>query len=83
VEEISKERKLAATTIYSHIAKLYADGEHIDLMQFISTSDLEAVKKAKSALGDPETLKAYYEHFEESMDYWTIRMALTVLEKET
>ncbi len=83
VEEISKERKLAATTIYSHIAKLYADGEHIDLMQFISTSDLEVVKKAKSALGDPETLKAYYEHFEESMDYWTIRMALTVLEKET
>lgn len=83
VEEISKERKLAPTTIYSHIAKLYADGQHIDLMQFISKSDLEAVEKAKSELDDPETLKAYYEHLEESIDYWTIRMALTVLEKET
>ncbi len=83
VEEISKERKLAPTTIYSHIAKLYADGENIDLMQFISKSDLEAVKKAKSELEDPEALKTYYEHFEESIDYWTIRMALTVLEKET
>ncbi len=82
VEEISKERNLATTTIYSHIAKLYADGEHIDLMQFISRSDLEAVKKAKSELEEPETLKVYYEHFEESIDYWTIRMALTVLEKE-
>ncbi|MGM1054490.1 MAG: DNA helicase RecQ [Bacteroidota bacterium] len=83
VEEISKERKLAPTTIYSHITKLYADGEDIDLMQFISKSDLEAVKKAKTELEDPEALKTYYEHFEESIDYWTIRMALTVLEKET
>ncbi|MFN4764015.1 DNA helicase RecQ [Gillisia sp. Q332] len=82
VEDISEERNLAPTTIYSHIAKLYTDGEDIDLMQFISKSDLEAVKKAKSELEDPETLKTYYEHFEESIDYWTIRMALTVLEKE-
>ena len=82
VEEISKDRKLAPTTIYSHIAKLYADGEQIDLMQFISKSDLEAVRKAKSELENPETLKVYYEHFEESIDYWTIRIALTVLEKE-
>lgn len=82
VEEIALERKLAPTTIYSHIAKLYADGEDIDLLQFINQSDLEAVKKAKTELDNPGALKTYYEHFEEALDYWTIRIALTILEKE-
>lgn len=82
VEEISRERKLAATTIYSHIAKLHADGEDIDLMQFITESDLDAVRKAKIELENPGALKPYYEHFEEAMNYWTIRIALTLLEKE-
>ena len=83
VEEISKERKLAPTTVYSHIAKLYTDGENIDIMRFISKADLEAVSNAKSELDGSHSLKAYYEHFEESIDYWTIRLALTVLEKDT
>ena len=82
VEEISEKRGLSTTTIYSHLAKLYDSGEKIDLHQFVTAADLEAVKKAKETLDSPTTLKPYYEHFQEAIDYWTIRLALTILEKE-
>ncbi|WP_372917603.1 DNA helicase RecQ [Salegentibacter sp.] len=82
VEEISKRRELAITTIYSHLAKLYTNGEEIDMSRFVDKNDIETVRKAREELGSPETLKPYYEHFEESLDYWTIRCALAVLDKE-
>lgn len=82
VEEIAKKRNLALTTVFSHLAKLYETGENIDLHRFVSKKELNAVEKAKSELEGPGTLKAYYEHFEESIDYWTIRLALTILENE-
>ncbi|MCM5663551.1 DNA helicase RecQ [Galbibacter mesophilus] len=79
VEEIAKTRKLSATTIYSHISKLYQDGKDIDLMQFVDADDLKAVKEARKMLDNPDQLKPYYEHFEEAIDYWTIRLCLTLL----
>ncbi|HEY9183984.1 MAG TPA: DNA helicase RecQ [Salegentibacter sp.] len=82
VEDISKKRELAITTIYSHLAKLYTTGEDIDMSRFVNKDELESVRKAKEELGSPDTLKPYYEHFEEGLDYWTIRCALAVLEKE-
>lgn len=82
VEEISKKRELAITTIYSHLAKLYTNGENIDMSRFVDKNDIESVRKARETLDNPESLKPYYEHFEESLDYWTIRCALAVLDKE-
>ena len=82
IEEIAKERKLATTTIFSHLSKLYSSGEAVDLRKFISEADLEAMKKAKKVLEDPQGLKPYFEHFEQAMDYGTIRVVLTILEKE-
>lgn len=82
VGEISEKRKLAPATIYSHLARLYETGEDIDLHQFVSKSDLEAVKKAQEELDNPATLKSYHEHFQESIDYGTIRLALTILDRE-
>ncbi len=82
VEEISRKRELAITTIYSHLAKLYTNGEDIDMSRFVDQNDIISVKKARELLNNPETLKTYYEHFEESLDYWTIKCALAVLDKE-
>ncbi len=82
IEEISQKRGLAATTIFSHLTKLFEAGEDIDLQQYISKTDLEAVKKGKKELDNPSSLKTYFEHFQESMDYNTIRLALTILGKE-
>ncbi|WP_028375300.1 DNA helicase RecQ [Leeuwenhoekiella sp. MAR_2009_132] len=80
IEEISKKRDLKDTTIYSHIAKLALDGEPIDLFQFVSNTEVEQIKKAKIALENPETLKAYYEYFEEKIEYYKIRLGLSILE---
>lgn len=82
IEEISEKRKLAITTVYSHLATLYEKGEDVDLHRFVSKNDLSSVEKAKKELNDPPTLKAYFEHFQEAIDYQTIRLALTILEKE-
>mgnify|MGYP002795036630 CR=1 FL=1 len=75
-------RKLAPSTIYSHLVKLYEEGEKIDLLQLISKADVDAVRKAKAEIEDPKGLKTYYEYFDEALDYWTIKFALTILDKE-
>ncbi|QLE02513.1 DNA helicase RecQ [Galbibacter sp. BG1] len=80
IEEMAKKRKLSSTTIYSHLVKLYEEGKEIDLMQFISKNDLESVKEAQIKLEHPDHLKTYYEYFEEAIDYWTIKICLTVIE---
>ncbi|MFV9550253.1 DNA helicase RecQ [Algibacter sp. PT7-4] len=82
IEEISMARKLAITTIYSHIAKLYSSGKDINIFDFISKSDVQAVKKAKAKLDSPKALRPYFEYFNEDMDYFKIRLALSVVEKD-
>ncbi len=82
IAEIATLRKLKPTTIFSHICKLYSDGEDIDLHQFINKEDVVLVKKAKEKLENPEGLKTYFDYFEEQMDYAKIRLALTIIEKE-
>lgn len=82
LEEIAERRKLAPTTIFSHLSKLYLEGEAVDLHQFITTTELEAVRKAKQELNNPPGLKPYFEHLQESINYPTIRCALTILQKE-
>jgi ATP-dependent DNA helicase RecQ len=81
VEEIAQKRKIAIPTVFSHLAKLYQAGEDIDLKQFVAASDLQAVSRAKEELGDPKALKPYYEHLGEAVDYGSIRLSLTILER--
>ena len=61
-----------------HTIKSYS----IDLNQFIGKADLEAVRKAKKTLGDPDKLKPYFEHFEEAIPYNAIKIALKIIENE-
>ncbi|EZH75359.1 ATP-dependent DNA helicase RecQ [Aquimarina atlantica] len=83
IEEIALQRQLAQSTIFSHIMKLYENGESIDLKQFVNKEDINAVKNAKKELDNPETLKPYFEHFEGAIAYNTIKLALTILEEES
>jgi len=82
IEAIATERDLSETTIYSHLAKLYAEGKKINIYNYVSKAEVEQVKKAKTELNSPEGLKAYFEFFEEKMPYHNIRLALSTLEKE-
>ena len=82
IEEIAVQRGIATTTVFSHLAKLYASGEPVDLHQYVAKSDLQAIQKAKDELDNPTTLKPFFEHFQEAIDYGTIRLALAIIEKE-
>ena len=81
IEEISIERKLSSTTIYSHIAKLFSKGKNINIFDFVSNSDVEAVRKAKVALDSPTALKPYFSYLNEELDYFKIRLALSVVDR--
>ena len=83
IDEIAKKRDLKAPTIFSHLAKLYSEGKNINIYDFVSEEEVAAVKKAKITLDSPDGLKPYFEHFNEQIDYSKIRLALTVIEKES
>ena len=82
VEDIAQKRKLGLSTIMSHLAKLYVDGAAIDLSQFITNQEVSKIAEAQIKLESPNTLKPYFDYFEEKIDYGKIRLALAILEKE-
>ncbi|WP_299155598.1 DNA helicase RecQ [uncultured Christiangramia sp.] len=79
IEEMAKEKGVSTNTIYAHLIKLYDEEEEINLHQFVPKSDLKAIKKAKSDLNDPNSLKAYFEHFEGAIPYETIKLGLKII----
>ncbi len=83
VEEIAIIRELNPATIYSHISKLFLEGKPIDLKQYLREGVVEKIVVAKDELKNPPALKPYFDYFEEQIPYEQIRMALTVLEKES
>lgn len=82
VDEIALKRKLGLGTIMSHLAKLYSDGETIDLYQFVSKKEVELIHKAHIKLQKPTTLKPYFDYLDEKLGYDKIRLALAIIEKE-
>lgn len=82
VNEIAMKRKLGLGTIMSHLAKLYLDGERIDLNQFVSKEEVELVYKACIKLEKPTILKPYFDYLEGKLGYDKIRLALAIIEKE-
>ncbi|WP_370174104.1 DNA helicase RecQ [Leeuwenhoekiella palythoae] len=82
VEAIAAKRDLKDTTVYSHLAKLAQDGADLDLYNYVSQTEVAQIKTARQELGHPEGLKPYFEHFEEKIPYYKIRLALTLIEME-
>jgi ATP-dependent DNA helicase RecQ len=64
----------------SHLAKLYLDGETVDLYKFVS-EEVNLIAKAKIKLESPTALKPYYDHLKEKVAYDKIRIALAIIEK--
>ena len=81
-EEIAVERNLSETTVYSHLAQLYSDGEDIDLNKFIDKNLKSTIISFWKELGKPNELKAVYLGLEEKVPYHQIRIALTLHKKE-
>ncbi|WP_348800447.1 DNA helicase RecQ [Flavobacterium adhaerens] len=82
IEEIALKRKLGISTIVSHLAKLYLDGQTIDFSTYINNEEIFKIAEAKIHLDNPNALKPYFDFFEETISYEKIRIGLTILQKE-
>jgi ATP-dependent DNA helicase RecQ len=80
VSEIAASRNLSENTIYGHLMKKHAEGEELDLNQFVSADEVSKIANAKSELTEATGLKDYFEFFEEQMPYWKIKLGLYLLD---
>ena len=78
--EIAQKRELTENTIYSHLLKMHAQGQEIDLYELVTIEELSKIEKAKIDLPEAEGLKAYFEYFEEKVPYWKIKIGLYLLD---
>jgi len=83
IEEIAVKRNLKSTTIFSHLAKLYSDGKDIDIYNFVNNEEVEKVRKAKIELENPPALKPYFDYLNGEIEYFKIRLALTIIDKDS
>ncbi|WP_310993535.1 DNA helicase RecQ [Aequorivita marina] len=74
--QIAKKRGLSIDSIYGHFIKMHQSGEPLDFSAFISSKEIEKIKTAKKRLENPDSLKTYFEYFEEQMPYWKIKLGL-------
>ena len=80
IEEIAEKKNVKSTTIFSHLAKLYADGKDIDIYKFVTVEEVDRVRNAQEKLENPLALKPYFDFLNEEMEYFKIRLALTIIE---
>ncbi|MBB6004218.1 DNA helicase RecQ [Arcicella rosea] len=83
VNEIAEQRSLNPVTIFSHLAKLYEDGEDINISAFITETEVEQIVGAAKVMnvkkGDP--IKPLFEAMDAKYEYHKIRIALLIAEK--
>jgi len=48
----------------------------------VTKEEVEKVRNAKDELENPDALKPYYEHLNAEVEYFKIRLALTIIDKE-
>ena len=80
ISEIAEQRAISENTIYGHLVKANMEGKTIDLHQFLTGEELDSLADAKEDLEGVESLKAFFEYFEEKIPYWKIKIGLYLLD---
>ena len=76
ITQIAHKRGITESTVYTHLIKINEMGTPLDLHQFINSSEILKIQQAKKVLEKPDSLKAYFEYFEEKMPYHKIKLGL-------
>lgn len=77
IPEIALQRSLKEDTIYGHLQKMHQDGKPINLLDFITEKEILLIKNAKNELQhNEESIKPIFEHLQEEVPYWKIKMGL-------
>ncbi len=82
VEEIAAQRSMAVSTIFSHLQKLKAEGESIDLSKFITERTketiLDAAHQLKIPIAENAPIGPLLEHFGDTYQGWQLRLAFLI-----
>lgn len=81
-EEIAMFRNLALSTVFSHLAKCLEEGLPVPVLDLVGAEDLERIKTAVLLLQEKTKLKPLFEHFNETIPYDKLRLAVTYWELE-
>jgi ATP-dependent DNA helicase RecQ len=76
ITQISHKRGITENTVYTHLIKINEMGTPLNLHQFINSSEILKIQQAKKVLENPDSLKSYFEHFEEKIPYHKIKLGL-------
>ena len=76
ITQIAHKRGITENTVYTHLIKINEMGTPLDLHQFINPSEILKIQQAKKVLENPDSLKAYFEYFEDKMPYHKIKFGL-------
>ena len=74
--QIAFKRGITQDTVYTHLIKTNELGTPLDLHQFIESKEIVKIQQAKQELENPESLKAYFDYFEQKIPYYKIKLAL-------
>lgn len=80
VEQIAKERNMAQSTIYGHIARLVGDGE-FNADKFVDSEKCDTIRDYFESTGDPSLGKAR-EVLGDEYDFWELRAVLAEMQRE-
>jgi len=83
LDDIAEIRKIAPTTIYSHLAKLILDGYPIQFSAYVEADQFEKIKEILPQFTDTITLKPIFDALNGEIEYGIIRMSLAYLEKNS
>lgn len=81
-EEVSRERGINVSTIYSHICQLYENTEGFDIYKYIDQDEIDIIRDAWIEIGKSQKLKDLFEHFDGEIGYDQLRLALSVFKEE-
>ncbi|MFC6999770.1 DNA helicase RecQ [Rufibacter roseus] len=76
LEEISEQRQVQMTTIFSHLATLYQQGYDVDLKPYLSDWEYERVREGILQTNQITAMKPIYDYLEGEIDYGKIRLAI-------
>ncbi|MGB1000186.1 MAG: DNA helicase RecQ [Flavobacteriales bacterium] len=80
-QQIAEKRGFTLGTIFSHLVRLYDEGEAIDLEQFVSSETVQKVKIVYEELSRVKELKPIFDKLEESVSYDDIRLSISIINR--
>lgn len=81
LEEISRIRKLALTTIQSHVVKLYSENHPIDIYSFLSKSEINLMLSEPDVYLKEVLLHDLFEKWNGAFSYFQIKILFAYLKK--